>query len=459
MNSINNTSNNTLNNNYDKAVNNPLNDISSIPKLIAIVGLTGAGKSVATEFFEKKGFAKVRFGQITMDTLNEQGKEISEKNEREVREGLRKEFGMGAYAIKNIPKIEALLAKGNDVVADGLYSWTEYKILKEKFGQQLNLLAVQASPAVRHQRLSERKERPLTNNEATTRDYSEIENIEKAGPIAIADYVVVNNSGLEELNVQLEKVYNIIAEVIIEGETGETMNAHTNNGSCCCCASENGNSAGAKINPNLNSTSLTKNSSTKNLITKNIPATDTIDNYTKTMRPTKVDYYLDIAKQVCKRSTCLRRRFGAVIVTKGDKIIATGYNGAIRKAKDCLEIGVCMRQALKIPPGQRYELCKSFHAEQNAILAADPIERRGATIYLHGETVDGSPSYCEPCMMCKRTIVQGEIAKVIGRQPDGSIREWDVHEFIIEENLGKNFPKEIRDTKEFKDYMNNLKAI
>jgi len=226
------------------------------------------------------------------------------------------------------------------------------------------------------------------------------------------------------------------------------MNKEMNNNSCCCCVSEHGNSVDVKtdssLNQNLNSNlNQTSNSSTKS---------DTL----KTMRPTKIDYYLDIAKQVCKRSTCLRRRFGAVIVTKSDKIIATGYNGAIRKAKDCLEIGVCMRQALKIPPGQRYELCKSFHAEQNAILAADPIERRGATIYLHGETVDGSPSYCEPCMMCKRTIVQGEIAKVIGRQPDGTIREWDVHEFIIEENLGKNFPKEIRDTKEFKEYMNCL---
>ncbi|MBI4453622.1 AAA family ATPase [Candidatus Woesearchaeota archaeon] len=433
---MNSTIKNTATNNFTSSPK-----LLAIPKLIAIVGLTGAGKSVATEFFETKGFAKVRFGQITMDTLNEQGKEINEKNEREVREGLRKELGMGAYAIKNVPKIEALLAKGSDVVADGLYSWAEYKILKEKFGGQLNILAVQSSPAVRYQRLSERKERPLTNIEATSRDYSEIENIEKAGPIAIADYVVINNGGLDEFNAQLDKIYHNMAK-------GETMNKEMNNNSCCCCTSEPGNYVDVNLNSNLNQNLNSNLNQNSNSLTE-LNAIKTMN----PMRPTKVDYYLDIAKQVCKRSTCLRRRFGAVIVTKGDKIIATGYNGAIRKAKDCLEIGVCMRQALKIPPGQRYELCKSFHAEQNAILAADPIERRGATLYLHGETVDGSPSYCEPCMMCKRTIVQGEIAKVIGRQPDGTIREWDVHEFIVEENLGKNFPKEIKDTNEFREYM------
>ena len=116
-----------------------------------------------------------------------------------------------------------------------------------------------------------------------------------------------------------------------------------------------------------------------------------------------------------------------------------------------------MREALGIPPGQRYELCKSFHAEQNAIMGADPVERRGATIYLYGEMADGTPSYCEPCMMCKRAIVQAELGKVIGRQPDNTIKEWDVGEFVMEENVGKNFPEEIKKSKEFKEYVKNLK--
>ena len=147
-------------------------------KIIAVVGLTGSGKSVATDFFINKGFHKIRFGDITIDILKERGLEINEKNEREIREGLRKEFGMGAYAVKNIPKIEASVTLGQDVVIDGLYSWTELKILKDRF-PEIKILAIQTSPEIRYERLSTREIRPLTTEEAASRDFSEIENIEK----------------------------------------------------------------------------------------------------------------------------------------------------------------------------------------------------------------------------------------------------------------------------------------
>jgi len=176
----------------------------------------------------------------------------------------------------------------------------------------------------------------------------------------------------------------------------------------------------------------------------------------KHKRPAKVEYYLDIAKEVSRRATCLRRRFGAIIVSMSDKIISTGYNGAIRKSKDCLEIGECLRQVLGIRPGERYELCKSFHAEQNAIMGADPTERRGGTLYLYGENADGSVFDAGPCMMCRRTIVQGEIAKVIARQSDGSIKEWVAQDFIEAEDKGLNFPEEMRKTKEFKKYLEKV---
>ncbi|MFH0875405.1 MAG: deaminase [archaeon] len=170
-------------------------------------------------------------------------------------------------------------------------------------------------------------------------------------------------------------------------------------------------------------------------------------------RPSKDEYYLNIAAVVSKRATCLRRRFGAVIVSSSDKIIATGYNGAIRKAKDCLEIGKCMRNALGIPPGERYELCKAFHAEQNALLAANPNDRKGATLYLYGETYDGKVFDSEACMMCRRTIVQGEIETVKARQSDGSVKTWKVSEFVNAEDKGESFPKQIRESKEFQKYM------
>ncbi len=171
------------------------------------------------------------------------------------------------------------------------------------------------------------------------------------------------------------------------------------------------------------------------------------------MRPSKDEYYISIAREVAKRATCLRRRFGAVLVSKSDRIIATGYNGAIRKARDCLQIGRCMRDSLKIPPGERYELCKSFHAEQNAILAADPTERKDSVLYLYGEFFDGRLFDATPCMMCRRAIVQGEIVTVKALQADGTIKVIDVRDFVAAEDNGENFPPEIRAQPGFSDYL------
>ena len=179
----------------------------------------------------------------------------------------------------------------------------------------------------------------------------------------------------------------------------------------------------------------------------------------KMKRPTKDEYYMSIAKEVCRRSTCLRRRFGAVIVSKSDRIVSTGYNGAIRKALDCFEIGKCMREELHIKPGERYELCKAFHAEQNAIMGADPIERKESILYLYGEYFDGRVFDAEPCMMCRRAIVQGEIGYVKAMQSNGIMKIFEVKEFIDAEDHGKNFPKEIVDSKEFIEYQKKIEAM
>ncbi|MBN2422409.1 cytidine deaminase [Candidatus Woesearchaeota archaeon] len=176
-------------------------------------------------------------------------------------------------------------------------------------------------------------------------------------------------------------------------------------------------------------------------------------------RPSKDEYYIDIAREVSRRSTCLRRRYGAVIVSESDKIISTGYNGAIRKAIDCLEIGKCMRKELNINHGERYELCKAFHAEQNAILSANPMERKGATLYLYGENSNGKVEDANPCMMCRRMIVQGELKLVKALQADGSIKVLDVKDFVYAEDKGDNFPEEIIKTKEFKRYIKYFKKL
>ncbi len=170
--------------------------------LIAFVGMCGAGKSVATEAFEQAGYSLVYFGGVTMDELARRGLEKNEKNERMIREGLRAELGPAAYAIKSLPKIEAGLEKGN-VVLDGLYSWSEYKVLKERF-PNLMVVAVLTDRQNRYDRLSVRPIRPLTAAEATSRDYAEIENSEKGGPIAIADRYLTNNATAEEFKAKIE---------------------------------------------------------------------------------------------------------------------------------------------------------------------------------------------------------------------------------------------------------------
>ncbi len=151
------------------------------------------------------------------------------------------------------------------------------------------------------------------------------------------------------------------------------------------------------------------------------------------MRVSKVDYYLEIALSVAKRSTCLRRRFGCIIVNN-DEIIATGYNGAPRGRKNCSELGFCMREKLNIPRGERYEMCRSVHAEQNAIISASRKDCIGATLYLMGIETDDSLVYkTAPCMLCKRMVINSGITKVITKDLEGFI-EYSVEDWINDDD-------------------------
>ena len=171
-------------------------------KIVAVVGMCGSGKSVATEVFTDAGWEKVYFGGITMEELENRGLEKNEKNEKMVREELRAQYGLAAYAVKLLPRIQKLAEQGN-VVLDGLYSWSEYTYLKEHLGDALRVLAIVTDRGLRYSRLATRTIRPLTEQEATSRDYSEIENLEKGGPISIADRFVTNNGSSDEL---IEKI-------------------------------------------------------------------------------------------------------------------------------------------------------------------------------------------------------------------------------------------------------------
>ena len=136
-------------------------------------------------------------------------------------------------------------------------------------------------------------------------------------------------------------------------------------------------------------------------------------------RPTKIQNYLKIAKTVSERSTCMRRRYGAVIVSD-DGIISTGYNGSARGEENCCDRGTCERMEKNVPAGERYELCASLHAENNAILEAGRSRCKGATLYLYGENVslDDDEINIHPCVMCMRVIRQVGIKKIIMGTPE-----------------------------------------
>lgn len=140
-------------------------------------------------------------------------------------------------------------------------------------------------------------------------------------------------------------------------------------------------------------------------------------------RPDWDEYFLNIAEEVGKRSTCLRRRYGAIIV-KDRIIVSTGYNGAPRGEPNCIDTGICERERLHVPKGERYELCVAVHAEQNAIINGDFQKMNGATIYIVGRNVsDGSYASGEPCLLCRRMIKNAQIGKVICRNSGGEIVE------------------------------------
>jgi dephospho-CoA kinase len=174
-------------------------------KVVSIVGMSGAGKSEVSRVFERNGFIRIRFGDLTDEEMKKRGLEPNEESERLVRELLRKEHGMAAYAKLNLPRIKEAL-KSSDVVIDGLYSWEEYVYLKGRYGENLYLVAVWSSPRTRYARLSKRSSRPLTLKEAISRDRTELENTNKGGPIAVADFTIINESKLEDLRKEAKKV-------------------------------------------------------------------------------------------------------------------------------------------------------------------------------------------------------------------------------------------------------------
>ena len=153
------------------------------------------------------------------------------------------------------------------------------------------------------------------------------------------------------------------------------------------------------------------------------------------VRMNKENYYLDIADAVLERSTCMRRKYGAIIV-RSDEIISTGYNGAPRGRKNCSDLGYCTREAMQIPSGERYELCRSVHAEANAIISASRRDMIGATLYLVGRDAKTGELLADTtsCSMCRRQIINAGIVKVVARTGEDDFTITNVDEWISKDD-------------------------
>lgn len=163
----------------------------------------------------------------------------------------------------------------------------------------------------------------------------------------------------------------------------------------------------------------------------------------KYIRPTKDLSFMEIAQAVSMRSTCIRRRYGAVIVSTDGRVVSTGYNGAPRTRANCSDLGTCLREQLKIAPGTHYELCRAVHAEANAIINGNPLDIRGGTLYLSGTDVrtNKPTKQMYPCAMCKRLILNAQIARVVMRDENGNLIEANPLDFEDDANLTMDSPE------------------
>lgn len=187
--------------------------LTNRPRILALVGMPGAGKTLCAKHLESRGYKQFRFGQIVVDEVKRRGWAGTQEDERTVREELRANEGMDVMAKRALPHIKAALDAHSSIVIDGLYSFSEYKTLRKELGIDMTVVAIVAPRWLRYSRLAARPDRGLSHEEAEERDWREIDYLEKGGPIAIADFTLVNDGSPEELLAALDKLTQELAFV------------------------------------------------------------------------------------------------------------------------------------------------------------------------------------------------------------------------------------------------------
>ncbi|MCB9455262.1 MAG: AAA family ATPase [Anaerolineaceae bacterium] len=185
--------------------------VKDSPRALALVGMPGAGKTLCAKHLESQGYYQFRFGGIIVREVERRGWPITPENERIVREEIRAHEGIAAIAQRALPHLKTALLANQSIIIDGLYGFSEYKLLRAELGTTMVVVAITSPRWLRYHRLTTRQERPLTPEEAERRDYQEIERLEKGGPIAIADYTLINDQQPEDLLAALDSLVAALA--------------------------------------------------------------------------------------------------------------------------------------------------------------------------------------------------------------------------------------------------------